>query len=290
VSLAAAAAEPVLSVHYFVDEAGDPTLFNGKGRVLVGEPGCSRYFILGKLAVDDPAALAADMAALRRELLADPYFKDVPSMQPRAKKTAAAFHAKDDLPEVRHQVLSLLLKHTLKFYAVVRDKRELVAFVRQENEREPKYRYSPNELYDNLVSLLFKDSLFMADEFRICFSERGKSDRTAAFKAALEQARRTFERNFGLKASVAFAVTVGKPKNHAGLQAVDYFLWALQRFYEQLGTEKQEERFLSLIWPKVAVVHDLDDLSTGKRGTYFRPDHPLNAAAKVSVKKKSRGI
>jgi hypothetical protein len=31
---------------YYVDEAGDGTLFDGKGRVLIGSEGCSKYFIL----------------------------------------------------------------------------------------------------------------------------------------------------------------------------------------------------------------------------------------------------
>ena len=36
-------------IHYFVDEAGDSVLFDRKGKVLVGENGCSKYFMLGKL-------------------------------------------------------------------------------------------------------------------------------------------------------------------------------------------------------------------------------------------------
>ncbi|MBI2506445.1 MAG: hypothetical protein HYW07_24785 [Candidatus Latescibacteria bacterium] len=39
---------------YFVDEAGDGTLFEGKGWVIVGQPGCSRYFILWVLDVPRP--------------------------------------------------------------------------------------------------------------------------------------------------------------------------------------------------------------------------------------------
>jgi hypothetical protein len=75
------------TVHYFVDEAGDPTLFDNKGRIIVGNPGCSGYFILGKLDVDDPAALTAALEKLRTDLLADPYFKGLPSTQPAARKT-----------------------------------------------------------------------------------------------------------------------------------------------------------------------------------------------------------
>ena len=73
----------------FVDEAGDAVLFNRRGKVIVGKPGCSRFFIVGCLDVADPDALAKDLDALRTRLLADPYFAGVPSMQSEAKKTAA---------------------------------------------------------------------------------------------------------------------------------------------------------------------------------------------------------
>ena len=36
--------QPAVVHHYFVDEAGDPSLFNAKGKVIVGTEGCSRYF------------------------------------------------------------------------------------------------------------------------------------------------------------------------------------------------------------------------------------------------------
>ena len=45
--------------HYFVDEAGDGTLFDGKGRVIIGSEGCSRFFIPGL--VDIPFHLVQDI-------------------------------------------------------------------------------------------------------------------------------------------------------------------------------------------------------------------------------------
>jgi hypothetical protein len=77
--------------HYFVDEAGDPMLFNRKKRIIVGEPGSSNYFILGKVDVENPTSLADKLNALRERLLADPYFQGVPSMQPEQKKDGARF-------------------------------------------------------------------------------------------------------------------------------------------------------------------------------------------------------
>ncbi len=94
--------------HYFVDEAGDATLFDRHGRIIVGTEGCSRYFILGLLNNPQPDRLGRDLEELRASLLSDPYFAKVPSMQPEAKKTALAFHAKDDVPEVRREVFHLL--------------------------------------------------------------------------------------------------------------------------------------------------------------------------------------
>ena len=50
----------------FIDEAGDPTLFNKKGLSLVGREGCSRFFIVGKLEVDNPEVLSQSLITLRQ--------------------------------------------------------------------------------------------------------------------------------------------------------------------------------------------------------------------------------
>ncbi len=133
--------------HYFVDEAGDSTLFDGKGKVIIETPGCSRFFILGLLDVTDHDGLRSTFSALHDQLLHDPYFKDVPSMQSSARKTAIAFHAKHDLPEVRREVFTLLHgTEGLRFFAVVTDKLRGLEYVVQQNERIRTYRYLPDGL------------------------------------------------------------------------------------------------------------------------------------------------
>ena len=116
--------------NYFVDEAGDGTLFNVKGQILIGTEGCSCFFILGFLDIPDPNELSSKLEELRKNLIIDPYFKRVPSMQLDKKKTAIAFHAKDDIPEIRREVFSLLMKQELKFSAVMRNKQKLLEYVR----------------------------------------------------------------------------------------------------------------------------------------------------------------
>lgn len=262
--------------YYFVDEAGDPVLFNRKKKIVVGTEGCSKFFILGLLDIVDPEQFGNDLSELRAQLLADPYLAKIPSMQPERKKTASAFHAKDDVAEVRREVFKLLMSHQMRFFAVVRDKHQVVAYVRQRNERSVRYRYNPNELYDSLVSRLFKDRLHKDDGYHIRFARRGASDRTAALSRALEKARRNFAKKWGITSDAPIRVAATSPKNCAGLQAVDYFLWALQRFYE-----RGEDRYLEYVWPSVSLVHDVDDTRTAKYGIYYTQRNPLTKEARA---------
>lgn len=261
--------------HYFVDEAGDGTLFSRRGQVIVDTEGCSRFFILGLLDVSDPQLLQDRMADLRAELLADPYFKGVPSMRLEEGKTAVAFHAKDDLPEVRREVFSLLRSTPgLRFFAVVADKLRVLEYVRQRNFRQPSYRYHPNELYDYLVRRLFRDRLHKDAGYNVYFALRGKSDRTAALRQALEQARFNFQRKKGIHSNTPITLQAGRPAQFAGLQAVDYFLWALQRLYE-----RGEERYVIYLWSAFRLVHDIDDTRQASYGAYYTQKKPLTAAS-----------
>ena len=260
-------------VHYYVDESGDPAIFDSKGRVLVGTSGCSRFFILGLLEAEDPIQLAGDLDELRSRLLSDPYFEGVPSMQLDAKKTALAFHAKDDLPEVRREVFSLLAEQQVRFFAVVHSKKAVLKYVRSRNRSDGSYRYHPNELYDYLVRRLFRDRLHQSDQYVITFARRGRRDRTQALQQALEAARTRFAEKWGRQLTSVIRVESDSPRAHGGLQAVDYFLWALQRFYE-----RGEDRFIRLLWHQCRLVHDIDDTRSVEYGVYYNKKTPLDAA------------
>jgi len=211
------------------------------------------------------------MEDLRKALLADPYFKNVPSMQLDRQKTALAFHATDDLPEVRREVFKLLSQHDVRFYALVRDKCEIVRKVLEFNKRNPHYRYHPNQLYDRCVARLFKDRLHLHDGYTIRFAKRGSSDRTEALQNAIEAARRNFRISHGIVNTVPIEIVPSDPREDVCLQAVDYFLWSLQRFYE-----RDEERYLHLMWNKVGCIHDVDDTRNAAYGTYYTQSNQLS--------------
>jgi hypothetical protein len=257
---------------YFVDETGDGVIFDGKGRVLVGTGKVPDYFTVGMVECWTMDSLTKDLADLRAQLVADPYFKGVPSMQPEAKKTALFFHAKDDLPEVRREVFKVIQRHDLSFYAVVRTMSAVARRVKERNERDPTYRYRPTELYDSAVRRLFDKKLHTRPAFDVVFASRGKA-RTQALREHLLKAQAASRKAAGTYPDAAIHVQAMPAHQHAGLQVADYCLWALQRLFT-----KGEDRFLSLIWPKVGLIVDADDTSEKPYGTYHtRKRAPLDA-------------
>jgi hypothetical protein len=272
--------------HHFVDEAGDTTLFGRHGKVLVGGDAVSQFFMVARLEVPDMPALQADMDALRAELLADPLLSAVPSMQAAAGKTALFFHAKDDVPEVRHAVFKLLLRHEMRLFAVVKEKHHLLADVRGHEAANPAYRYKADghEIYDDLIARLFGRFGEFGAQRHITFAVRGSKPRTAAMKAVLDTIDLGFEGDFGFAPHGHTTVVSSYPFKSAGLQACDYLLWALQRFYE-----RNEERYLQAMWSKFALVLDLDapaPKTKGKPvmgGVAFNEKHPLTLVSRAGV-------
>jgi hypothetical protein len=65
------------------------------------------------------------------------------------------------------------------------------------------------------------------------------------------------------------------PPKAAGLQAADYFLWALQRLYE-----RGEERYWQYVWASVRLIHDVDDTRQNRYGEYYNQRNPLTAAVR----------
>jgi hypothetical protein len=254
--------------HYYVDEAGDSTLFNHNGKVLVGTLGCSSHFFIGLLSSFEPVALESDLKALNIFVLADPSIK----WRGRYKKPERGFHANDDLPEVRDMVFSLLIKQKFKFFAVVKDKLEAVKYVRQRNRTNPEWRYDGDKLYDSLVSCLFHTRLHKNYDHNVYFASRGHSDRTAALKMALESVQAKSKAILNPESTGVMSIlNSSTPFKNANLQAVDYCLWALQRFYV-----RKEEKYLQLIWPFVSVIREMDSKTGKKQGEHYsKKKHPF---------------
>jgi hypothetical protein len=261
--------------YYFVDEAGDSVIFRSTGGVAIGKQGCSRFFILGLLEVPYPYVVCNGLEDLRRKFLADPYFKGVPSFDPSQGKIAEAFHATDDLPEVRREVFGLLRKFdNLRFFAVVRDKKAELNYIHSRQVQNPSYRYNPNDLYDKLVRRLFRDRLHKSERVEVCFAKRGQKPRTQALYKALLTARANFYKKWGIESQSPIIVISERSRENTCLQAVDYYLWALQRLYE-----RKEDRYIRYIQDNISLIVDMDDRRRKPYGEYYDKKRPLNLAA-----------
>ena len=259
--------------HYFVDEAGDLTLFGRRGKVLVGSPGCSHCFMVGVVHLPDPLAAEEAVSCLRKGLLADPYFKNVPSMQAEQRKTARHFHARDDLPEVRREVFRLLPSLGAKVQVVIRRKSVLVDFAKSLHAAgQP---LSANFIYDDMVKRLFRNLLHKADENRIVFARRGKSSRRVALEEAIRKAQHNFTKKWNIPSDKPTQIRAMHPWDCTSLQVVDYYLWALQRFYE-----RDEDRFFELLRPDYRFIMDMDDKRNNAYGEYYSDSNPLDLRKK----------
>ena len=281
-------------IHSFVDEAGDSTIFNNKGKVLIGTNGCSRFFMMGKLDVENPPDLSAKLKDLRAELLNDPYFSGVRALDPHRSDSAHMFHATDDPVEVRYQVYRLLAAENknLRFHAVVCDKQAVLETELAKREKDARHRHNQEELYDHLVCKLFASWQTLADNYNLCVAKRGNKSRNGAITTALQLAETEFADRYSLTRSVNWNVKVSDPASDICLQAADYFLWALQRFYELrtvpvTGEIIREDRYLKKLWPQFATVHDLH-FGELAAGTTFTRVKPLTIETRFQPAKKGK--
>jgi hypothetical protein len=261
------------SVTYYVDEAGDGVLFGPMGRDRLADADAPRFFMLGMVQCASDEQVGQQLADLRAALQKNPLYATIFTLKPEAKKTARAFHAKDDHAEIRSKVFELLTTLDFKFYAVIKDMRAVRDYVAGRNRMDSTYRYHPNELYDLTVRMLFKQRLHKLDHHRVVFARRGHSDRTEALTRELEQTRTQFLIERGLASAATLEIMPAYPWEQPGVQVADYCLWALQRCYET-----HEARFLNAIWSKVSLIHDVDDPNgAAGYGTYLsRKGSPPN--------------
>ena len=166
---------------FFVDESGDPTFYDRQGNFIVGQVGCSPILILGFVETQNPESVRQAVLQLQQEVIRDPYFQDFPSL----KKTAVAFHAKDDVPEIRYRFFNLLstLDFTVQFVVV----RKINAFFATAS------RPGRKAFYDHLVSRLFQNALHRHQHNLIYFAKRGSRTRQEPLANAIRKGIADFE-------------------------------------------------------------------------------------------------
>ncbi len=238
---------------FFVDESGDPTFYNRRDNLIVGQEGCSPVLILGFIETTNPEGIRQAVQALHGEIDADPYFQDVSSIQ----KTRLTFHAKDDCPEVRYLVFKMIAGLDFKAQFVVARKIEEI-FINEFHRDEHKF-------YDELVRILFRTVLHRYTENSIYFAKRGSQDRQAPLEAAIRRGVTAFEKKYKTRVKSQISITCQMPSGEPCLQVIDYMNWAVYRAFT-----KQEMRYYRFIQDKVSLLVDLYDFDRCPKNWYSR--------------------
>ena len=206
--------------------------------------------------------------------MVDPYFRGVPSFKPEQRKIAVAFHAKDDLPEVRREVFRIIPSFEPKIVVAFRRKSVLA----HELQRIIGPKPSPHTVYDRLVVAVCRDRLHGAESHQVIFARRGKRSRDTALNAAITQAKRSFNQKWGTTHDQPVVALSASPSDHAGLQVTDYLLWALQRM-----VERREDRYFGAVASHFRLVMDLDDMRRKRYGEWYSDRNPLSLETLMPV-------
>ncbi|MBI5653047.1 MAG: DUF3800 domain-containing protein [Chloroflexi bacterium] len=244
--------------YFFVDESGDPTFYDRNGNLIVGQPGCSPILILGFIEATEPTLMRRALTELHREIAADDYLKDVPSIA----KTNVAFHAKDDTPEIREKVFKLIRTFDFKAQFVVARKIERVF--------RNTFQASERDFYDYLISLLFENVLHRYSRNRIYFSQRGSRMRQARLEEAIQQGINKFEARWKTRVSTEILVTPHTAVGEPCFQVIDYMNWAVYRAFV-----KQEMRYYRFVESKISLLVDRYDQLKYPKNWYNR-DNPFD--------------
>ncbi|MBI3169455.1 MAG: DUF3800 domain-containing protein [Chloroflexi bacterium] len=238
---------------YFVDESGDPTFYDRHGNLIVGQEGCSPIFILGFVETNDPTSVRNALNNLHAQIAADEYLAGIPSL----KKTNNAFHAKDDVPEVRQMVFKLLRTLDFKAQFVVARKKERIF--------RNSFHANETEFYDYLISLLFENVLHRYTENRIYISQRGTRVRQERLEHAVLRGVSQFEERWNHKVESKIEIFPHTAVGEPCLQVVDYMNWAVYRAFV-----KREMRYFKFIQDKVSLLVDRYDTTKYPKNWYSR--------------------
>ena len=238
--------------YFFVDESGDTTFYNKKGASILGQEGCSPLLIIGFIQACNPKLLREKILTLHKEIAGDAYLQNIPSL----RKTKIAFHAKDDVPEVREKVFKLI--KTLEFkaeFVVARKRLDIFAKRHERNE---------DIFYNEIISRLFERKLHLHDNV-IYFEKRGNKLKQHHLAHAIKVAILNFEGKYSKKVETDTQIYVQIPSDEPCLQIIDYINWSIQRAYI-----KSDMRYFNFIKEKISLIIDLYDFDKYPGNFYNR--------------------
>ena len=243
--------------YFFVDESGDTTFYNRKNEFVVGNEGCSKILIMGFIRTEHPEIIRKELLKLNDSLCTDNYLSSIPSIT----KTKLNFHAKDDCPEVRYEVFKQVKDLPFTCNIVVARKTKHVY---------DKFNGNTQELYDSLITNLFKNILHFSKNNHIYIATRGNKKRQEPLEQAIQSAIKYSEEKMNTKICAKQIILPQSPSGEPCLQVVDYCNWAIYRAFIN-----SEMRYYNYIKEKFGLIVDLYDYKD-KWSNFYSKKNPFD--------------
>ncbi len=247
------------TIHYFIDECGDPN-FYGKGKkLLVGTEGYQPLLIIGMIKLENRKAIKQKVVEFQNTILADPFFNTIPSV---ADPKGWFLHARSDHPEVRIKFFELIRSMKGIEAHIVVGRKELEIFNRKHNN-------NPGEFYYDLLQHLLKENLVDRGlSYHMFLAQRGK-DNLSRFTNAVEG---VLQKQEEIGHEIQYKCNLVLSSQCPEMSIIDYMLWALQRYIL-----KGEKRFFTAIESKYPWIYDVYDNRDGSgKGVAYGLETPFN--------------
>ncbi|WP_242412582.1 DUF3800 domain-containing protein [Mycolicibacterium canariasense] len=207
----------------FSDESGDLQCR--------ADPNVSKYFAVGTLTMTE--SQVADMRA-RLIILRD-------ELAWRSQGLDTTFHATCDSQLIRDEVFNVIADLDFRFDVTLLEKRKAQPKIRPDEPTFFQYAWFYHLKY------AAPRRFSAGDEVLIVAAELGTKKMRAAFRGAIEDVMKQCL-DYRVKRTLAF----WRDESELGLQAVDYLIWAVTRFYE-----RNDRRSYDLIKDRIHSEYDL---------------------------------
>ncbi len=240
--------------YYYIDESGDLAIFDKKKRMLnLQTHGVTPLFYLGLVKIKDTDLKVFNQAIddLRSNIGNNELYKHIKNI----KESLNFFHAKNDMYPIRIRFFELLKELDFSVHIIFR--RKIVM------QNSLSINFSTKDEYHKMITRLLRDRLHKTHN-KIIFARRNNTLTDNSVKEAINKAKNNFYKIYEKDSNFTTESFIGEPNNHNGLQAIDYVLWAVNRFLMN-----NEDGYIEAIKYKIKLIVDMDDTKNNGYGVYY---------------------